>query len=129
MKPTNQTAAICGLFCGACPCYPDDCHGCLSYKLTAHCVSCPNGFRDCAEEHNVTRCFECNEFPCDRLEHFSKQHYQNGIGHHENVIADLTYMRENGVDNWIETQTADNTCSECGRLIYWYDKNSHKCGE
>ena len=127
MKPNNETAAICGLFCGTCPFYPEKCHGCLSDKLTAHCVTCPNGFRDCAKKHAVTRCYECSEFPCDRLKQFSKEHYQNGIGHHETVIADLTYMSEHGVESWVEKKTADNTCKSCGKLIHWYDKHSHKC--
>lgn len=127
MKPNNQTAAICGLFCGTCPCYPADCHGCLSDKLTPHCTICSNGFRTCAKEHAVTRCYECNEFPCNRITQFSKEHYQNDICHHENIITDLNYMREHGLENWVEKQTKNNTCKNCDTLIYWYNKKSHVC--
>lgn len=127
MIPDEKTAAICGLFCGTCPSYPNDCHGCLSDKLTAHCVDCPNGFRNCAKQHKVTRCYECAEFPCERLKAFSKTHHQNGIGHHETVIADLTYMRDHGVRAWVMKQTTENTCPKCSKLIYWYAKNTHKC--
>lgn len=127
MKPNEQTAAICGLFCGICPCYPNECHGCLSDKLTSHCKACQNGFRDCVKQHGVTRCFECSQFPCERLEYFSHQHYENGIGHHESVISDLYEMREKGVANWVESQTNLHTCEKCGRLIYWYDRDRHSC--
>lgn len=128
MKPNEQTAAICGLFCGTCPCYPNDCHGCLSDKLTPHCAVCGNGFRVCAKEHRVTRCYECAEFPCGRLETFSHQHYEHGIGHHERVIPDLAEMKVQGVAAWVEQQTQEHNCPKCGRLIYWCNTNSHCCG-
>lgn len=127
MKINNQTAAICGLFCGICPCYPSDCHGCLSDKLTAHCISCPNGFRDCVKQHNVTRCYECNEFPCNRLKHFSTQHWENGICHHAAVIEDLQYMKEHGVEELVSKKTFECTCPKCKKLIYWNDVTTHEC--
>ncbi|MEF9998816.1 MAG: DUF3795 domain-containing protein [Lachnospiraceae bacterium] len=127
MKPNEQTAAICGLFCGTCPSYPHDCHGCLSEKLTPHCATCSNGFRQCAKQHTVTRCYECIHFPCARLEEFSHQHYANGIGHHESVITDLMEMKAHGVSNWVENQIQMHTCTKCGNLIYWYDRECHIC--
>lgn len=127
MKPNNQTAAICGLFCGICPSYPQQCHGCLSDKLTKSCTVCPNGFRTCAKEHKVTRCYECVEFPCARISEFSTQHIENGICHHETVIEDLEYMKQNSVEKFVAQKTAENTCKDCGKLIYWMDKNTHKC--
>lgn len=127
MKPDEKTAAICGLFCGTCPFYPHDCHGCLSDKLTAHCMECPNGFRDCAQSHKVTRCYECPEFPCDRLKAFSKTHVVNGVGHHENVIKDLADMKQQGVKVWVAQKTKENTCLKCSGLIPWFNKKSHAC--
>ena len=56
--PDEKCAAICGLFCGTCPSYPDECQGCLSDKLRGDCVECSMGFRACAEEHGVVRCNE-----------------------------------------------------------------------
>lgn len=127
MIPNNETAAICGLFCGTCPCYPASCHGCLSNTLAPHCKTCPQGFRDCAAAYEVTRCFECQAFPCERLHQFSQEHYQNGIGHHEHIISDLTDMKHYGVDTWVSRKTEAATCPHCGQLVYWYDKNTHKC--
>ncbi|MEG2221634.1 MAG: DUF3795 domain-containing protein [Oscillospiraceae bacterium] len=127
MKPNAETAAICGLFCGTCPCYPQDCHGCLSDRLTAQCAACDNGFRACAKEHKVLRCYACEDFPCARLEAFRHRHYQNGIGHHQTVIADLREMQSHGVAAWVDRQTAAHTCPHCGRLIYWYDRDCPHC--
>ena len=120
-RPDEKTAAICGLFCGICPFYPEKCHGCLSDKLTAHCVECPNGFRKCAKEHGVTRCYECVEFPCARLQKFKKEHYQNGKGHHEQVIEDLTFMKEKGVKAWLEKKIDEYKHPDQSRLKFWYE--------
>lgn len=124
--PDESTAGICGLFCGTCPYYPNDCHGCLSDKVRGDCVICVHGFRACADAHAVQRCFECPDFPCQRLEDFSKIHIVNGICHHENVIRDLTEMRETGVKSWVEKQTGLHTCQACGQLKVWYE-DPHVC--
>lgn len=129
MKPNNQTAAICGLFCGTCPCYPQECHGCLSDKLQADCVDCVSGFRECAKHHQVERCYQCSDFPCDRLVSFSKRHVVNGICHHQNVINDLIAMRDNGVEAWVKQKSQEATCLKCGELIVWYEKESHCCSK
>ena len=125
--PDEKCAAICGLFCGTCPSYPEDCHGCLSDKLTPACSRCANGFRTCAKEHGISRCYECADFPCARLESFSQKHWEKGIGHHLRVIDDLRAMKELGLAAWVAQQTHDNTCARCGQLIYWMDKKSHQC--
>lgn len=124
MKPGNETAAVCGLFCGTCPCYPQQCGGCLSDHVASDCKDCSNGFRECANSHGVIRCYECGEFPCDRLEAFSGKHFVNGIGHHACVINDLSKMSKMGVDAWVSQQTRIHSCPVCHRLIPWYE---HTC--
>ena len=124
--PDEGAAGICGLFCGTCPSYPEDCHGCLSDKVRAGCEECIPGFRACSQAHGVTRCHECAEFPCVRIHEFSKQHIVNGICHHENIIRDLEEMDRIGVDAWIQNQTAEHTCPKCGELMWWCEK-PHCC--
>lgn len=123
----NDTAAICGLFCGICPSYPNSCEGCLSSHVAESCASCGNGFRTCVAEHGVTRCFECKEFPCARLEDFSHNHIENGICHHEHVIEDLSRMKEIGVTEWVEEQVEAHSCKECNELIPWSEHSCTKC--
>ncbi|MBW2311331.1 MAG: DUF3795 domain-containing protein [Deltaproteobacteria bacterium] len=45
------------------PVEPIGCDGCLSERVSPHCVDCRHGFRRCAAEKKVTWCFECPEFP------------------------------------------------------------------
>ncbi len=112
----SNTAGICGLYCGTCPNYlasrkndseqlekisqktgiPVEevrCDGCLSDNVFAPCVDCKHGFRRCAEEKEVTWCFQCHDFPCRRLKDFKDVHIVNGISHHAHVIEDLTELQ------------------------------------
>ena len=124
--PDEKCAGICGLFCGTCPSYPEDCHGCLSDEVRPGCEECIPGFRACSREHGVTRCYECGAFPCGRIHEFSKQHIVNGICHHENIIRDLKEMDRIGVENWVKDRTAQHICPQCGELMWWCEK-PHVC--
>ena len=42
--PDEQCAAICGLFCGACPAYLEECHGCMSDYVRDVCRECKMDF-------------------------------------------------------------------------------------
>ena len=123
----TKTAAICGLFCEICPQYPTHCEGCLSDNPAPHCVNCKPGFRNCARKKGVIRCFECNTFPCERLEKFKHAHIVNGISHHETIVEDLQYMKDFGEEKWIIRKREENRCSKCGSLILWHEKNTHIC--
>ena len=127
-KVADHVAGICGLFCGTCPAYPETCEGCLSDKLAEHCAICVPGFRNCARARHVTRCFACSEFPCVRLEQFGKEHIVNGICHHTHIIDNLQYMKDYGIDAFLDAQVHKTTCPECGEFIIWYETECRKCG-
>jgi len=55
---------VCGLVCEYCPLFTSKkCPGCRPNEF------CP--LPACAKEKNVSLCFECNEFPCEK-------HYESG---------------------------------------------------
>ena len=91
------------------------------------CRECKNGFRECIKVHNVSRCYECLEFPCARLDTFSKGPIINDICNHANAIPDSYRMKEVGPTKWIEEQIEKHTCLKCGELISWFDMASHIC--
>lgn len=128
MGHTNVETAICGLYCGTCPSFGEECDGCLSDRVAPRCQTCRHGFRSCADDHAVRRCYECAQFPCERLKAFSKQHVVNGICHHAHVIRDLGDMKRLGVAEWIRRQKKANTCLVCGNLIPWCEKSCPRCG-
>ena len=49
--------------------------------------------------------------------------------HHEEVINNLKFMKENGVEAWIKQQNEKNICKKCDKYILWYEKNTHKCSK
>jgi hypothetical protein len=146
----RQLVGICGLYCGTCPNYlayreNDEeqlrriseetgipigdirCDGCLSETVFPPCKDCRHGFRQCARGKNVTWCFQCDEFPCQRLTAFRTVHIVNGISHHAHIIEDLQYMKEHGVERWAEDQEDKGRCPECGKVLYWYVRTCPGC--
>lgn len=150
IKDMEKLVGICGIYCGTCPSYlafqKNDqamqqerskskglsieeirCEGCLSDKVAAHCASCRHGFRQCAADHGVTWCFQCTEFPCQRLEDFKDVHVVNGISHHVHLVEELRYMKEHGTENWLKMQENKGKCPACGNMLYWFDRRCPHC--
>ncbi|MGD8229421.1 MAG: DUF3795 domain-containing protein [Desulfobacteraceae bacterium] len=149
-QDVSERVGICGIYCGTCPRYlakrlndaeeveniynetgvPVEqigCDGCLSDTVFPTCKACKHGFRECAAEKGVTWCFQCEDFPCQRLRDFRDVHIVNGISHHEHVIEDLEFMRAKGVEAWVAEQEANSRCPRCGTPIYWHARQCPKC--
>lgn len=146
----SKLVGICGLYCGTCPGYlawrrndKDQlerrakyegipvaevrCDGCLSGRVLPSCAVCTSGFRECARNNNVTWCFECKNFPCQRLRDFRDAHIVKGISHHAQVIDDLQYMKEHGIERWVEEKEKAGRCPKCGEVVYWFSRQCHNC--
>ena len=149
-QDTTKLVGICGLYCGTCPNYlayrendveqlakisqargiPIEeirCDGCLSDRVISFCVECRHGFRQCAKEKGVTWCFECPDFPCQRLSDFTNVHIVDGISHHAHVIDDLQSIREHGIEVWVEKQERAGRCPQCGKRLYWFTRVCPDC--
>jgi hypothetical protein len=149
-KNISDLVGICGLYCGNCPFYlayrkkdttqlekiskesgiPVEkirCDGCLSRKPSIHCITCKLGFRECAADHKVTWCFQCSDFPCKRLEDFLNIHIVNGKSHHAKVIENLEFMKDHGIEKWVELQKRSSSCMDCGNQLYWFESKCSKC--
>jgi hypothetical protein len=147
----RELVGICGIYCGTCPSYlaqvENDiaelekraqemgftveevrCNGCLSDKVMPTCIECRYGFRQCAIEYGVTWCFECQDFPCQRLEDFRHVHIVDGISHHEHLVDELYYLREHGIEDWLEKREKEGRCPQCGRRLYWFVRVCPDCG-
>ena len=146
----TKLIGICGIFCGTCPYYlaPREndseqliklsqergipigkirCDGCLSDKIMPHCQECKTGFRKCAQNKDVTWCFQCDEFPCKRLEGHLNTHIVDGISHHIHTIDDLRDMKEHGTRQWVRKQEKAGACKQCGKRLYWFTRECPDC--
>lgn len=143
MTKNIETAAICGLFCESCSLYigttqdpqrleflaskynkPIEemkCTGCRTENLSFYCKTCE--MKTCIKEKNLTFCSECDEYPCQILIEFQKQ-----LPHRLELFESLDYIRDNGVDKWVENMRANYSCVECGTINSPYEFNCRSCG-
>jgi len=149
-KEIEELVGICGIYCGTCPKYlaprehdttyleetskesglpPEEirCDGCLSANVYPSCRDCRHGFRRCAEEHKVTWCFQCPDFPCPRLRSFLPIHVVNGVSHHAGLVEELEYLRAHGIEKWVRKQDDAGRCPHCRKAVYWYARECPAC--
>lgn len=122
-KINKSLVAPCGMNCGICRAYlreKNPCHGCRkadeNYPKTR--VNCK--IRTCAK-HKGSFCFDCDEFPCERLKRLDKR-YREKYGMSE--IENLECIRENGIDEFMKKERK-KWQSEKGTLCV-HDKQYYK---
>lgn len=104
------------------------CDGCLSNRLMPECRQCRHGFRACARARGVTWCFQCDDFPCQRLRGFLPIHIRDGVSHHARLLNELRDMGQRGVNAWLEDKATQAACPNCGRSLYWFERVCPDCG-
>jgi ribosomal protein L40E len=135
--------AYCGLYCGACEIInveseqdkervakmwgsaPDqvNCSGCKTNTLFIHCGNCK--IRNCAQQKGVEFCFECDDYPCSIYEEGKAIIEQ--LPHLKATIVNQKYIKEKGVQDWLDTQKTKWECPECGAKFAWYTQECKKC--
>jgi hypothetical protein len=81
-----------------------DCAGCrgpLERNWSGDCQ-----FRPCATAKGHRYCFECAEFPCDKLQAFASDRYE----HHRLTVENMKKMKELGLDRWLAQQQKPMFC-------------------
>ena len=96
MKPSfvrNQTSiALCGLTCELCPMFVDRyCPGCGGGPGNQVCAIA----RCSQSKTNVSFCFECNDYPCDKYRGFNES---DSFITHQNHHANLMRIKAEGLD-------------------------------
>ena len=107
MEVEKWDISICGLNCAKCPDYHTKrCENeCGSRPLEDHessdCVMLPS-----AREKGYQYCFDCDEFPCIKLEEFAS----DGWDHHKQTVENMKKMKEIGIKAWIAEQEKGMFC-------------------
>ena len=105
MSSDQWDISVCGLNCAKCKLLAsDDCKGCrgpLDHHWSPGCEFLP-----CAREKGVTHCFECDAFPCEKMEAFAS----DGYDHHRLAVENMKRMREIGLGQWIAEQPRPMFC-------------------
>jgi len=63
----------------------------------------------CAREQRVQHCFQCEDFPCTKVNEFSS----DGTPHHNRTVENSKRMKEIGIEAWIAEQKKKGQCVFC----------------
>lgn len=120
----EELIAPCGMNCGLCVSYQamrSDinklgfnkryCPGCIPRGknctyMKSHCQRVGKGL--------VRFCFECADFPCQRLKALDKRYRDH---YHMSMIGNLEYLKNHGMACFLEEQAAKWKCPDCGGTI------------
>lgn len=100
-EPT--TIAPCGMNCGICRAYlrqKNPCRGCAAPGIVRF-KSCENCRMRRCERRTGPFCFDCTEFPCERLRHLDRR-YRTKYGMSE--IENLEFIRDHGIEAFLEME-------------------------
>jgi hypothetical protein len=114
-----QLIAPCGMNCALCLAFQrpkGKCPGCWGEdkNKSKSCKACV--IRNCEMIKNNSShfCFECEKMPCTRLKRLDAR-YRNKYG--MSMIANLTEIKDQGMDEFLAHQGEKYTCPECKGLI------------
>jgi predicted amidophosphoribosyltransferase len=97
--------SVCGLNCAKCKLLEQDrcagCRGPLDRHWSPDCQ-----FRACAEAKDHGYCFECADFPCQKLRAFAA----DGHEHHRLTVENMKKMKELGLEKWLARQPRPMFC-------------------
>lgn len=132
MKMTTETIPLqmfapCGMNCMVCykHCYTKKpCEGCLcgDNGKPEHCRKCK--IRDCVQEKGIAYCFECGEYPCKQIKNLEKSYRTR---YEASLMENSVFVKENGLEAFMEQQKKTYTCPECGGIISLHDRECSEC--
>ena len=124
----SQLFAPCGMNCMVCFAHCSTkkaCGGCLGTDESkpGHCRTCLR--KNCAAERELSYCYECSDFPCRRIRDLVTS-YRKRYG--VSLIEQSLFVKENGIELFLENERKRYTCAACGGVISLHDHRCSECG-
>jgi hypothetical protein len=126
--------APCGMNCGLCSSYLTLKHNLKkSGIMRAECSGCRPRGKNCAfmkkaceflSSGTYKYCFECSGYPCERLKGLDKRYRSF---YHMSMIENLDYIKKNGIIKFLNQQTEEWQCPECGATICCHNGICYNC--
>jgi len=127
----TSLVAPCGINCNQCIAYFGYT---MSGKPRVHtCNGCRPKDKNCAflkqdcdllSERAIDFCFECDDYPCENLKKIDRNYQEK---YKISLIENLEFIRDKGVDEFLENQKAKYACSECGSPLCIHDGRCYTC--
>ena len=132
MEMKEELIAVCGMNCRICVGY-------FGYTMTGRkrkhtCPGCRISGKICAFvkkrcskalKEEVTYCFECEDFPCEIIEKLDKTYIER---YKMSTINNLKFIKEKGMEKFLESEEKKYKCDECGGVIYVHTGKCYECG-
>jgi len=142
IPPEKVTAADliapCGMNCGVCGAYlamKNKVTTSPNGKKAAWCYGCLPRGKGCTmnKSHgceklmtlSVRFCHECKKFPCETNMHWDKVYRER---YNTSPVENLKYIKENGLEKFLEWQKQKWQCPECGGVISCHNGICYTCG-
>ncbi len=133
MKSLNKYNLIapCGMNCGICMAYlreRNKCPGCRATDTNKAITVIRCKILNCKviQKGKAKFCFECADFPCDRLKHLDKRYRTK---YSMSMIENLVNIRDYGIRKFVKNEDVRWTCSRCGGTICVHDGFCIECGK
>lgn len=128
-KFNGKLVAPCGLYCGACYAYLRDKNKCFGCRVDfetkpAYCLKCKIANCEILAKSSSGFCYLCEKFPCQRLKQLDKRYR---IKYNTSLIQNLIFIKENGIDKFLENEKIIRTCRDCGSIISIHWKTCKSC--
>jgi len=125
----------CGMNCAICSSYLAYTHQLKSKGIPMpYCTGCRPRNKQCAFlkkkcplilNGQITYCYECWNFPCDRLRHID-QRYKTLYG--MSLIENLEYIKVNGIEKLLKAEEQKWKCPQCGQTVCCHNGICYNCG-
>jgi len=117
----TKLIAPCGMNCSICI-------GFFGYTMSGKkrkkkCIGCNPSGKSCAHlkkycnkltEKEIEYCYECNDFPCKQIQKLDDK-YRKRFDY--SMIDNLRYIKENGMEKFLQKQEEKYKCPKCGGII------------
>jgi hypothetical protein len=127
--------APCGMNCAICSAYLARKYDLKKQGIRrSYCEGCRPRGKNCAfmkrscerlGDGLVRYCYECAEYPCQRLKRLDKRYRLN---YHMSMIENLNFIKENGEAEFLRKEVERWQCPECGGTISCHGGLCFKCG-
>lgn len=125
----NFLIATCRMNCMVCRAYlreKNKCPGCrgddTNKPVTGiQCKTC-----EVFKNGKLEFCFQCEDVPCKSLKHLDKRYR---IRYNMSMIENLEYIKNHGVEEFLENEEVRWTCPECGGTICVHTGRCYNCGK
>ncbi|MBP1928133.1 ribosomal protein S27AE [Methanolinea mesophila] len=132
MESPSASALIapCGMNCGVCIAHlreRNPCPGCRGPDAGKPVTRTRCKIKTCGtlRERNAKYCFECEQFPCERLQHLDKRYRTK---YHASVVENLETIKKSGIRKFLADEKRRWTCSRCGGTVSIHGARCSRCG-